>query len=231
MSDWLKDLFAESRLHAVPMDVPISTGTRAALEKAYDVLTGVIEDNECYCGNEGEQCRKCDARRARDEIDEQITPRNFSMSPDRLGNIPERVFLEKWSKQCQRQRGLNNGYGSLELILAPGQRTGGYFGFPKYVPPVSQRDATVAASVIQWLGTNCGGCFLADCEREIKKLNGVHDEFMMGLPFQGDVLTANEAAADQIAKQVMRPDDERFPKLVKRIALAIQEAVKHVCPG
>lgn len=83
-----------------------------------------------------------------------------SYSPERLKyGVEERVFLERWKKRNRRVPGINRGYTLLEHILCKGDQA-----FPEQV---SQRDAYVAASVIQWLGTNCGKAFLADCEEEI----------------------------------------------------------------
>lgn len=37
--------------------------------------------------------------------------------------------------------------------------------------PVTQRDASVAATIVTWLGTNVGRCFVDGCLEEIKKWN------------------------------------------------------------
>jgi len=72
---------------------------------------------------------------------------------------PERLYAARW-KRLMRQR-LSSGATYLEMILAPN-------GGP-VIPYVSRRDAAVAASVIQWLGTNCGCGFLWACERELEE--------------------------------------------------------------
>lgn len=36
----------------------------------------------------------------------------------------------------------------------------------------TQRDAEVAATIIQWLGTSVGSCFVWECEREIQRRGG-----------------------------------------------------------
>jgi len=79
---------------------------------------------------------------------------------------PERLYAARW-KKLMRQR-LSNGATYLEMILAPN-------GGP-VIPYVSRRDAAVAASVIQWLGTNCGLSFVWGCEREIEQLRRTDDE-------------------------------------------------------
>lgn len=69
---------------------------------------------------------------------------------------PERVFAAQWLAENRKSR--SSGYTTLDHILTPdGQR-------PRVA---SQRDADVAASVIQWLATNCGAAFLRQCEAKI----------------------------------------------------------------
>lgn len=64
-------------------------------------------------------------------------------------NQLEKIFAEQW-------RELNEGegrrYGVLEYLLAKEPNT------PQ--GEVTQRDATVAATMMQWLGTSVGQCFL-----------------------------------------------------------------------
>ena len=72
---------------------------------------------------------------------------------------PERIYAAAWKARNRRSPGINSGFTYLEWILCPsGQR---------YPPPISRRDAAVAASVIQWLGTNIGLGFIRECERKI----------------------------------------------------------------
>jgi hypothetical protein len=62
-------------------------------------------------------------------------------------NPLERVFSEAWQKMNDRPN-----ISTLEWNMGDGSRPG----------VITQRDATVAASVIQWLGSHVGQCFLAD---------------------------------------------------------------------
>ncbi len=71
----------------------------------------------------------------------------------------ERIMLKRWRAENKRVPGTNGGRGVLEIIVSEDNDA---------AAPLTQRDATVAATVIQWLGTNCGRCFLEQCEREIK---------------------------------------------------------------
>lgn len=102
--------------------------------------------------------------------------------------LAERVYARRWAKANRRICWLNRGYGALEAILGqyvmvPARRLCRSHGWgcssrkpgkPRWgeelrtIPAViTQRDATVAASVIQWLGTNCGQAFVREAEREI----------------------------------------------------------------
>jgi hypothetical protein len=66
----------------------------------------------------------------------------------------ERVFLRHWREENRNEKVLNH-------ILSDDWDRG---------TDVSQRDAIVAATVIQWLGTNCGRYFLEECEADVKKV-------------------------------------------------------------
>jgi len=80
----------------------------------------------------------------------------------------ERIFTEKWAKECEPCHYINHGYGLLQNLLMVPDRKRGYlaqlswrFGFkPAFV--IHQRDATIAATIVQWLGTNCGFAFLCE---------------------------------------------------------------------
>jgi hypothetical protein len=65
-------------------------------------------------------------------------------------NPKEKDFAEAWKAENK----IVSGNSLLDHILAEDPN------YPK--GEVSQRDATVAATVIQWLGTPVGQCFLRD---------------------------------------------------------------------
>ncbi len=71
----------------------------------------------------------------------------------------EKVFQEWWKKENQRRQGLNMGVGLLEGILNPDM------GHERVILPISQRDASVAATVVQWFGTSCGQGFLHEVKQ------------------------------------------------------------------
>lgn len=90
---------------------------------------------------------------------ELFPPSYGTTRPDRLETgTPERIYYERWLKENKQVPGLNGGYGLLEHLLSTK---------PGIVAMVSDRDSVVAASVVQWLGTNCGRGFIYECEREI----------------------------------------------------------------
>jgi len=95
----------------------------------------------------------------------------------RAHGIAEEVYGSKWEKLNERQPGLNGGFGYLELLLNDSRWAHSPFlayrlRGEKPLKPwrgISKRDAMVAASVIQWLGTNCGKAFMDECEKEIDR--------------------------------------------------------------
>jgi len=84
-----------------------------------------------------------------------------NLHPDRLDRIPERIYAEQWKDQNKRRAGVNDGFTYLEWILCPSKQ--------RIPAPVSERDAQVAAAVVQWLGTCCGLGFMQSCEIRIGK--------------------------------------------------------------
>jgi len=76
----------------------------------------------------------------------------------------ELAFSELWVKENIRRPAINGGAGVLELLISPpSERSKGFlFEMPA---DVSQRDANVAATIVQWLGTNCGQAFIYQAER------------------------------------------------------------------
>jgi len=96
--------------------------------------------------------------------------KHLGLREDRNDLYPEKVFSELWKKKNERIPWIDNGHGALDLILATKEDH-------KKDRPVggkpTQRDADVAGTVIQWLGTKCGVCFLMEAERRIKKIDAL----------------------------------------------------------
>lgn len=91
----------------------------------------------------------------------QYNPHHNSLQMARLNRIRESVYAEEWKRRNERRAGVNHGFTILEWILAPKG------DWP--IIPISDRDAEVAACIIQWLGTSCGYHFTLECEAKIKK--------------------------------------------------------------
>lgn len=66
----------------------------------------------------------------------------------------EEVFAQRWRAENEPPTYVNHGRGMLDhlLYMSPDQT--------KFTGESTEREESVAASVIQWLGTNCGWCFL-----------------------------------------------------------------------
>lgn len=78
----------------------------------------------------------------------------------------ERIFAEAWLKEnnLDKRHGINFGLGTLQELFMKAAPKGAWWarhGGAKIV--INKRDAFVAATVIQWLGTNCGFSFLREC--------------------------------------------------------------------
>lgn len=79
--------------------------------------------------------------------------------PPRESHHGEQVFSEKWAELMQRMPGMYDDYSTnviLQQILHAGDS-------------LTQRMATVAASFVVWLGTNCGRGFIDTARRRAKE--------------------------------------------------------------
>lgn len=82
---------------------------------------------------------------------------NVGMFPDRQEwNDREKAFAELWNSENQPRPGVNYGYGTLQDLFFDG-RSGWW---PECKLAINDRDRFVAATIVQWLGTNCGFAFL-----------------------------------------------------------------------
>ena len=70
-------------------------------------------------------------------------------------NPREAVFAQQWGHE-HRHSDL------LEILMDPHPNINSFLH-----PAISARDREVAATVIQWLGSNCGRCFLGICRDRI----------------------------------------------------------------
>jgi hypothetical protein len=181
------------------------------------------EDEKCTVQNP--QCRDRHAEAALDEIRRLLEPPHVSLQPKRLSNDAERIYAEHWTKQNERQPAINSGFTLLEHILLPdGQR----------VPErVTQRDAVVAASVIQWLGTSCGHGLVLQCEKEIEVARSKHSRWK-GIEHRREypeVKDEHAVEAEQIVGKlwsVLPPENVRFKAAMEKlVAAALQAATEN----
>lgn len=239
MSEQLKKFEAKLAAEGVftyPLDIPIDDGNAQRLGHVLWALERATENDYCCgrddCTAENPQCSHMELVAAKNELLKITEPVHRSLNPERLSNPPEDIFLRRWQKENERSPGLNYGYGVLQLLLTPTRiRNDGLFscpGAPYYVPPVSQRDAEVAATVIQWLGTSGGRCFMEAAEREIAQAQAerrameqeAHDNIFR----KSRILPFHDNLARRAAMEFCRADDPKFKKLVSQIVAAIQTA-------
>ncbi len=76
-------------------------------------------------------------------------------------NVWEHSYAKKWKEENTRKPGLNGNRGVLEILLSDDKNRW----------QLTERDAYVAGTVVQWLGTSCGSCFLWEVERDATKLD------------------------------------------------------------
>lgn len=71
----------------------------------------------------------------------------------------EKAFFIEWRKANKPVSFINYGYGVLQDLFL--DRTGNFFIHCE--TKITPRDRYLVATVMQWLGTNCGWCFLGEC--------------------------------------------------------------------
>lgn len=95
---------------------------------------------------------------------------------DRIGEeLPEdwklweKSFAVVWQKENKRRPGINWGHGLLQDIMIGVRQYQNPEGFD---PWVTARERKIVATVIQWLGTNCGRSFLWQVQDEARRRTG-----------------------------------------------------------
>lgn len=84
---------------------------------------------------------------------------NVGINTKRLQHNPrEQAFHDQWLQENAPVAGVNCGHGILQDLFI---ETGDLMGFNrKVVEEINNRDRQIVATVIQWLGSNCGMAFL-----------------------------------------------------------------------
>lgn len=152
----------------------------SSLIEAHDWIAG-LADRSCDCDwNSGASkisnpCDVCQAQHAMEALAKVIDPKPRTLHPERLKNPAERIYFDLWSDENKRMRHVNSGYTLIEHLLAAENSNGELDRRPH---TVSQHDMTIATTVIQWLGTNCGRCFIERAEKEIKARDAERSKFV-----------------------------------------------------
>jgi hypothetical protein len=79
-------------------------------------------------------------------------------------NPREMAFYEQWLKENQPLSWVNNGHGILQDLFIERNITQP-LGQTKWIVEINNRDRWIVATIIQWLGTNVGFCFLQEALR------------------------------------------------------------------
>jgi len=86
--------------------------------------------------------------------------KNLGWRTDRLNFDPEdleNVFSKHWAKENDKIQGINYGYGILQDLFCSREK----FTISMFLK-IKNRDRLITATVIQWLGTNVGFCWLRE---------------------------------------------------------------------
>lgn len=95
------------------------------------------------------------------KIDHRGKWHNRTMDDCHHGRL-EKAFAEAWEKENNPSSMLNYGVGTGVglLCMEPSEMAITFGGFAQ-VRELTQEEATAMATAIQWLGSNCGFCFLS----------------------------------------------------------------------
>lgn len=102
------------------------------------------------------------------KLKRQLVERNTGKQTHRTkGEIGAReaTFAKHWASLNRGRPGLNSGATALALLLRE-ERT--REDHEENIPQPTERDYMIAATVIQWLGTNGGRCFLSGVAKDLE---------------------------------------------------------------
>jgi hypothetical protein len=86
---------------------------------------------------------------------------NIGLQVSRIEHNPrEKAFHEQWLEENAPVAGVNNGHGILQDLFI--ERDTPFSQFGKVIEEISNRDRMIVATIIQWLGSNVGMCFLQE---------------------------------------------------------------------
>ncbi len=97
-------------------------------------------------------------------LNEDAMQANVGINANRIKHNPrEKAFAEEWAKENEPRAGLNYGQGILQDLFM--ERVGDVLPRTVTREVISHRDRMIVATVIQWLGSNCGMAFLSEALR------------------------------------------------------------------
>jgi hypothetical protein len=79
-------------------------------------------------------------------------------------NPLEKALADGWEKENIPQAGRNYGHGLLQDLFMERERP--FIRSAKPIHRITDDERMIAATVVQWLGTNCGRSFLEECMKE-----------------------------------------------------------------
>lgn len=99
---------------------------------------------------------------------------NVGYRENRCENNPrEKAFRDRWLKENEPIAYINHGQGILQDLFIEAETPLSMFS-KRYVEYIQPRDRYIVATIIQWLGSNIGWCFLEetlkDCGYKIVRI-------------------------------------------------------------
>lgn len=73
----------------------------------------------------------------------------------------ENALSAHWRKENKKRAGINNGQGILQDLMFHSKGIGWNSGYKRMLK-ITNRERLIVATIIQWLGTNVGFCWLQE---------------------------------------------------------------------
>lgn len=77
----------------------------------------------------------------------------------------EKALADLWESENKKRRCVNYGQGILQDLFGRSHPTFGH-RIPNFIHIITEKERWVVATVIQWLGSNCGQSFLNEAFRK-----------------------------------------------------------------
>lgn len=87
----------------------------------------------------------------------------FDRTKDEYGDR-EKIFYKQWKKENRPLAHINQGWGCLQNLFSI--RPKKWYHTYGWKLIINKRDRYIVATVMQWLGTNCGWCWLEETLRK-----------------------------------------------------------------